>query len=65
MSFPKTEQHTSNKAGQNALAGGILFGLAGAAVGGIIGSNNKQVFETTVQGEHGNLKVTDERSYNP
>lgn len=59
VSFPKMEQQTNNKAAKNAIKGGILFGLAGAAVGGMIGSNDKQVIETTVRGEHGDLKVTD------
>ena len=60
VSFPKIVEHTTNKAGSNAIKGGILFGLAGAAVGGIMGSNDKQVSRTTVRGGYGNLKVTDE-----
>ena len=57
--FPKTKQVRTNKTGQGAIAGGLLFGLAGAAVGGIMGSNDKQVVETTVSGRRGTLKVAD------
>jgi hypothetical protein len=59
VTFPTTKQVRTNKAGQGAAAGGLLFGLAGAAVGGIMGSNDKQVVESTVSGRRGTLKVTD------
>lgn len=57
--FPKMEQQTINKAGQGAVAGGLLFGLAGAAVGSILGASDKQVIETTVPGSRGTLKAAE------
>jgi len=59
VSFPKIKEETIDHTGRNALVGGLALGIVGAVAGGIHGSNNKQTFETTVRGDHGNLKVTD------